>query len=159
MFNLEGIRRQAERQIARGYSSAGRAPALQAGGRRFDPDYLHQENTLSLIHISRFCVPSYAPRWVTGGAPVGPYLACAVRSALKSPFTGRSPPRSHHPGLSEGIAAPTTSLSHRFVLCTCCGVLYASGTHLSSPGRKFFWQPPAGHGIMGTLSEERQEWI
>ena len=26
----------------RGYSSAGRAPALQAGGRRFDSDYLHQ---------------------------------------------------------------------------------------------------------------------
>ena len=25
----------------RGYSSAGRAPALQAGGHRFDPDYLH----------------------------------------------------------------------------------------------------------------------
>ncbi len=27
----------------RGYSSAGRAPALQAGGQRFDPAYLHQE--------------------------------------------------------------------------------------------------------------------
>ena len=27
----------------RGHSSAGRAPALQAGGRRFDPDWLHQE--------------------------------------------------------------------------------------------------------------------
>jgi hypothetical protein len=25
----------------RGFSSAGRAPALQAGGRRFDPDNLH----------------------------------------------------------------------------------------------------------------------
>ena len=25
-----------------GYSSVGRAPALQAGGRRFDPGYLHQ---------------------------------------------------------------------------------------------------------------------
>ena len=25
-----------------GYSSAGRAPALQAGGHRFDSDYLHQ---------------------------------------------------------------------------------------------------------------------
>ena len=25
-----------------GYSSAGRAPALQAGGQRFDPAYLHQ---------------------------------------------------------------------------------------------------------------------
>ena len=27
----------------RGYSSAGRAPALQAGGQRFDPAYLHQK--------------------------------------------------------------------------------------------------------------------
>ena len=26
-----------------GYSSAGRAPALQAGGLRFDPAYLHQQ--------------------------------------------------------------------------------------------------------------------
>ena len=25
----------------RGYSSAGRAPALQEGGHRFEPDYLH----------------------------------------------------------------------------------------------------------------------
>jgi hypothetical protein len=32
--------------VARGHSSAGRAPALQAGGRRFDPDWLHQE-----IHV------------------------------------------------------------------------------------------------------------
>ena len=37
LFNLEGIRPR----DTRGYSSAGRAPALQAGGRRFDPDYLH----------------------------------------------------------------------------------------------------------------------
>ena len=33
-------------QVAAGFpwgiSSVGRAPALQAGGRRFDPDYLHQ---------------------------------------------------------------------------------------------------------------------
>ena len=28
---------------SRGISSAGRAPALQAGGRRFDPVILHQE--------------------------------------------------------------------------------------------------------------------
>ena len=27
-----------------GYSSAGRAPALQAGGQRFDPAYLHQSS-------------------------------------------------------------------------------------------------------------------
>ena len=30
-----------------GYSSAGRAPALQAGGQRFDPAYLHH----SLIEV------------------------------------------------------------------------------------------------------------
>ena len=29
--------------MRRGHSSAGRAPALHAGGRRFDPDWLHQE--------------------------------------------------------------------------------------------------------------------
>ena len=38
LFNLEGT----GRGEMWGYSSAGRAPALQAGGRRFDPDYLHQ---------------------------------------------------------------------------------------------------------------------
>ena len=31
-----------KREIAWGCSSAGRASALQAGGRRFDPDQLHQ---------------------------------------------------------------------------------------------------------------------
>ena len=36
----------------RGHSSAGRAPALQAGGRRFDPDWLHQ-------------VPLHSPRDTT----------------------------------------------------------------------------------------------
>jgi hypothetical protein len=41
-----------------GHSSAGRAPALQAGGRRFDPDWLHQsfkpaapEHTYSFIDL------------------------------------------------------------------------------------------------------------
>ena len=37
LFNFQGPARD-----IRGYSSAGRAPALQAGGQRFDPDYLHQ---------------------------------------------------------------------------------------------------------------------
>ena len=33
--------KQARVISTRGYSSAGRAPALQAGGQRFDPAYLH----------------------------------------------------------------------------------------------------------------------
>src|SRR6202042_1390598 len=32
----------------RGHSSVGRAPALQAGGRRFDPGWLHPTNTLEM---------------------------------------------------------------------------------------------------------------
>ena len=32
----------------RGYSSAGRAPALQAGGQRFDPVYLHHRLNIDL---------------------------------------------------------------------------------------------------------------
>ena len=38
LFNFPGPARD-----IRGYSSAGRAPALQAGGQRFDPAYLHHE--------------------------------------------------------------------------------------------------------------------
>ena len=37
LFNFQGPARD-----IRGYSSAGRAPALHAGGQRFDPAYLHQ---------------------------------------------------------------------------------------------------------------------
>ena len=38
LYNFQGPARD-----IRGYSSAGRAPALQAGGQRFDPAYLHHE--------------------------------------------------------------------------------------------------------------------
>ena len=38
LFNFQGPARD-----IRGYSSAGRATALQAGGQRFDPAYLHHE--------------------------------------------------------------------------------------------------------------------
>ena len=41
-----------EEKIERGISSAGRAPALQAGGRRFDPVILH--HNLSKQHLSGF---------------------------------------------------------------------------------------------------------
>ena len=43
LFNFQGPARD-----IRGYSSAGRAPALQAGGQRFDPAYLHQREELRL---------------------------------------------------------------------------------------------------------------
>ena len=37
-----------------GFSSAGRAPALQAGGQRFDPANLHQEIDWSSLEIRNF---------------------------------------------------------------------------------------------------------
>ena len=42
LFNLEGTRPKGMWLEIRGFSSAGRAPALQAGGHRFDPGNLHQ---------------------------------------------------------------------------------------------------------------------
>jgi hypothetical protein len=38
-------------RLAGGHSSAGRAPALQAGGHRFDPGWLHQFSEISAKHI------------------------------------------------------------------------------------------------------------
>ena len=45
LFNLEGTRPKGMWLEIRGFSSAGRAPALQAGGHRFDPGTLHQQKS------------------------------------------------------------------------------------------------------------------
>ncbi len=80
---------------------------------------------LTLKTSTRLRVPSYAPRWITGGKPVGLYLAKAVRSALRSPFASRSPPRSHHRGLSEGLPCrlllSVTGLCCLVVVAIICG--------------------------------------
>ena len=43
LFNLEGTEKNVPKKVMDiwGFSSAGRAPALQAGGQRFDPANLH----------------------------------------------------------------------------------------------------------------------
>ena len=49
LFNLEGIEKNVPKNgedPIRGVSSAGRAPALQAGGHRFDPGTLHQREVV-----------------------------------------------------------------------------------------------------------------
>ena len=43
---LKGEVKDTKSASTRGYSSAGRAPALQAGGHRFEPDYLHHVKTI-----------------------------------------------------------------------------------------------------------------
>ena len=40
-------------ELPRGHSSAGRAPALQAGGHRFDPGWLHQVSSECIAERGR----------------------------------------------------------------------------------------------------------
>ena len=47
LFNFQGL---SLKEIW-GYSSAGRAPALQAGGQRFDPAYLHQRPVDTVLDL------------------------------------------------------------------------------------------------------------
>ena len=51
LFNLEGTEENVpwNGETLRGVSSAGRAPALQAGGHRFDPGTLHQKKSYGPI--------------------------------------------------------------------------------------------------------------
>ena len=53
----------------RGHSSAGRAPALQAGGRRFDPDWLHQTCPFFRTRNKASCCQA-ALFWFLTGRPV-----------------------------------------------------------------------------------------
>ena len=49
-FRESGKRNRANfATTTRGFSSVGRAPALQAGGHRFESDYLHQQNQISML--------------------------------------------------------------------------------------------------------------
>ena len=62
LFNFQGPARD-----IRGYSSAGRAPALQAGGQRFDPAQLHQGFGVEMREIS---FGEKSLRLPNGSAPV-----------------------------------------------------------------------------------------
>ena len=55
LFNLEGAHPERGMWSGRfwGFSSAGRAPALQAGGQRFDPANLHQNGPVA--QLARAC--------------------------------------------------------------------------------------------------------
>jgi hypothetical protein len=66
---MGSFRRRVGRVVAeqRGISSAGRAPALQAGGRRFDPVILHQPSIVSCQACK-----------VVDPAGLTPYRVCAL---------------------------------------------------------------------------------
>ncbi len=82
----------------------------------------------------------YAALRVTGAHPVGAYWMSRqfprcrffVRSALESPFTAGTSPRSHHPRLSVQVFLSVTSLSQRFT-----EILYTRLAGLSTPKINF----------------------
>ena len=47
---------------SRGYSSVGRAPALQAGGRRFESDLLHKQEVIDMLGKENGCGSSSVGR-------------------------------------------------------------------------------------------------
>ena len=58
LFNFEGPAKEPQKERDRnarawGYSSAGRAPALQAGGQEFEPPYLHQYGLIAQVVRAR----------------------------------------------------------------------------------------------------------
>lgn len=57
--------------MGRGCSSAGRAPALQAGGRRFEPDHLHYRGP-------RFCADALAKASASENPPEGRFRVTAA---------------------------------------------------------------------------------
>ena len=73
------------------------------------------------------------------GCPSVPTWHKTVRSALRSPFAGRSPPRSHHRGLSEGLSRRVL-LSVTGLRCLIVVVYYTQARGICQPPfrRKFF---------------------
>lgn len=62
-----------------------------------------------------------------------------VRSALRSPFADRSPPRSHHRGLSEGLPRRVLLSVTGLLLFGCCGYYMRRAAICQPPfSRKFF---------------------
>ncbi len=64
--------------IIRALSSAGRAPALQAGGQEFDPPRVHQIGLVAQLGERRPVTPKAA-----GSKPVKTAIHCGVSSAVE----------------------------------------------------------------------------
>lgn len=85
-----------------GISSAGRAPALQAGGRRFDPDKLHHSLRMVWTGISRKKVHALRPRPSGFGSPV--LTHCEEKTGPEG-STGRKADRSCPGRIARGFIA------------------------------------------------------
>ena len=96
-----------QKAITRGYSSDGRAPALQAGGQRFDPAYLHQPYQGFHVHLMTARKDVQALRGDTAtmqGIPAGvaqsvEQLICNQQVGGSSPSTSSTGSPFHSPAL------------------------------------------------------------
>ena len=93
----------------------------------------------------------------------------AVRSALRSPFAGRSPPRSHHRGLSEGLPRRVL-LSVTGLCCSVVGLIIRTRPRFVNPfSQKIFTalkqKSPGGPGTCkaravqrGPYTDSKHDW-
>ncbi len=73
-----------------GRSSAGRAPALQAGGHRFDPDRLHQAGVSTRLASTRASAPGFFRRFDKSGGIIAEKWAGFGMGRRVTPRGGRA---------------------------------------------------------------------
>ena len=86
---------------------------------------------------ARLRIPSYAPRWITGGIPVGLYsVALSIRppKSIRQPSAAPITPS----GTLCGLSAPVTSLHHRFELFLLVVRIITPERKMSRPGDEKF---------------------
>jgi hypothetical protein len=123
-----------------GCSSAGRAPALQAGGHRFDPVHLHQTR-LGLVQnltLPRFCLPCFCLAFsCLLASPSAPVWAAPTRQAI---VAEKSSIRCHLLCHSQRRAGHLASLmSHLSGHCS-LNCKSGSGASLGAPSRFLRWR-------------------
>src|SRR5579871_2561003 len=90
----------------RGVSSAGRAPALQAGGHRFDPGTLHRSTTRELMNFFAWYAERYMASDVDAVSTVYDAPLLVVREGVAIHLADRTAVRAH---LAELMAAYVAS--------------------------------------------------
>jgi hypothetical protein len=109
--------------LLRGHSSAGRAPALQAGGHRFESGCLHNSRSASAEMVAKRTSGNYPPDWFRSAKGGGSREADARKQSPggKVPGPRRSldgsgsdPPGARHPKLYRGkVTRSWRRRSHR----------------------------------------------
>ncbi len=145
-----------------GHSSVGRAPALQAGGRRFEPGWLHQSPTTPVrLPAGRRCAFPPKPEEIAGADPRGrvivagsprlPSRAAARRvrpvptSRCRFPACPTPPPTNPPDGMRPTSGAPARYWPPAPISCSTSAPTSRPGSSRSPRGSRSGIRPPGSH--------------